>query len=94
MTEQKQPWHQDQRLMVTLIIAFIGQLGTTVWWASGQDQRVGRLEAQTVTIVAEATAREARIRALELGAGRTEEKLIGIQSSLGRIENLLEDLRP
>lgn len=52
------------------------------------DQAHLRLEVAAVK--AEAVAREARIRTLELGAGRTEEKLTNILSALGRIERRLD----
>lgn len=38
----------------------------------------------------EAAQREARVRALELGASRTDEKLINIIAALDRIEKRLE----
>lgn len=44
------------------------------------------LEKQIVEIEQAAISREARIRALELGAGRVDEKLINILSVLARIE--------
>jgi hypothetical protein len=48
--------------------------------------RLARIDADMKDVIAAATAREARVRALELGAGRIEERLISIQAALGRIE--------
>jgi hypothetical protein len=49
-----------------------------------------RVMSEIATIRAEAANREARVRALELGAGRTEEKLNNIIEGLARIERQLE----
>jgi hypothetical protein len=48
--------------------------------------RLARIDADMKDVIDAATAREARVRALELGAGRIEERLISIQAALGRIE--------
>jgi hypothetical protein len=49
------------------------------------------LRGEMVSVKADAAARESRIRALELGAGRTDEKLTNILSVLGRIERRLDN---
>jgi hypothetical protein len=49
-----------------------------------------RIVAEIAAIRSDATAQEGRIRSLELGAGRTEEKFSSILASLARIERQLE----
>lgn len=53
---------------------------------SGQEFLRGEMQS----VKSDAAAREARIRALELGAGRTDEKLSSILSVLSRIERRLD----
>jgi hypothetical protein len=50
-----------------------------------------RLTLDIAALRNEAATRELRIRSLELGAGRTEEKLTSILAALTRIERQLED---
>jgi hypothetical protein len=49
-----------------------------------------RIFSEIAAIRGEAVAQEGRIRLLELGAGRNEEKLTNILASLARIERQLE----
>ena len=72
-------------------------VGISVGWATLRAEVTAmhtsdkRLEALIEQARADATQREARIRALELGAGRTEEKLISILATLNRIEQQLAE---
>ena len=85
------PWHFDRRVPVALIVTILMQTAAAIWWASALSQRVSAVEAATANHTVATTDREARIRALELSASRTDERLIAIQSGLSRIERLLEE---
>ena len=87
---QIDPWQLDKRIPIAFIIAIISQLIVGVWVASAFWSRVDVLEGAIETMAQNSLDREARIRALELGASRTEERLITIQTGLSRIERLLE----
>jgi hypothetical protein len=50
-----------------------------------------RLTSEITAVREEAAEREVRIRALELGAGRTDEKLNSIIEGLARIERQLDE---
>jgi hypothetical protein len=50
-----------------------------------------RIISEIAAIRSEGVIQETRIRSLELGAGRTEEKLTNILASLVRIERQLEE---
>jgi uncharacterized protein (DUF3084 family) len=56
-----------------------------------QRENTKRVETQIETVLTDAAAREARIRALELGAGRTEEKLTNILQILSRMERQMDN---
>jgi|GEM_PF-3002603 len=77
----------------SLVVLIIG--GGILWGTSQaqieeQGRIISRLEILINTQQASGQAREARIVALELGAGRTDERLLSILSILGRIERQLE----
>tara|TARA_R110000868_G_scaffold307378_2_gene568846 strand:- start:7536 stop:7832 length:297 start_codon:yes stop_codon:yes gene_type:complete len=55
-----------------------------------QQRTTARLEQLIAAQNVGATAREARISALELSAGRTDERLVSILAILSRIERQLE----
>lgn len=40
----KEHWHLDKRVPLALMLALIAQTGSVIWWASGIDYRIGRLE--------------------------------------------------
>lgn len=54
-------------------------------------EAAARLEAADVQIRLDATARETRLRVVEQGAGRMEERLIAIQDGINEIKRQLED---
>lgn len=87
---QIDPWHLDRRVPVALIVTILMQTAAAIWWASALSQRMTTVEADTAALAAIESERDARIRALELGASRTDERLITIQTALNRIERLLE----
>lgn len=84
------PWHLDKRVPVALIVTIMMQTAAAIWWASALSQRMTAIEQDTAALAVIESEREARIRALELGASRTDERLITIQTALSRIERLLE----
>jgi hypothetical protein len=81
-------------LSAASLVAII--VGGGVLWGTSQAQSaeqgriIARLEVLISAQQASGQAREARIVALELGAGRTDERLLSILSILGRIERQLD----
>lgn len=77
---------------ITIVAMFLGLIG--LWNEINTEvARQASMLQQKSEVIEElkmgAAAREARIRALELGAGRTEEKLLSILAYLDRIEKSL-----
>lgn len=58
----------------------------TIAMVEADRARLARVERDLQDVVSAATAQAAQVRALELGAGRIEERLISIQAALERIE--------
>lgn len=75
-------WGQGRAELAALAASVIERLET-------KQEAINRLNIEVAAIETAATAREARIRSLELGQGRTEERLIAIQAILARIEKQL-----
>ncbi len=86
-----EPWHLDKRVPVALILTILMQTAAAVWFASALNQRVSQLETSVAAIGNTARDDEMRLRALELQAGRTDERLIGIQALLNDIKRILEE---
>lgn len=90
MSGGDEPWHLDKRVPVALIVTILIQTAAAVWWASETTQRLDTLERTATALAESGNSKELRIRAIELAAGRTDEKLVAIQATLARIERLLE----
>lgn len=91
----------DKRFVVVIVTLLIQTAGA-VWWASAMTRDVASLHATDqdlkgadVQIRLDASAREARLRVVEQGAGRMEAQLDNIESGIERlnaqIDRLLED---
>jgi Tfp pilus assembly protein PilO len=91
----------DKRFIV-VIVTLLLQTAGVIWWASSMTRQVEGLQATDVELKAadqqirlDATATDARLRAVEQGAGRMEAQLASIQSGIERlhaqIERLIED---
>lgn len=78
MARDDDSWHLDKRVPIALIATIIVQTGTIIWWAATTSARVEHLEKKV-----EAAAPQAE-RLI-----RVEEKLSGVQLSLGEIKALL-----
>lgn len=91
----------ESRISLTTILAALNLalalIGGGVAYATIQSElRVAlasdvRTIAEITVIRTDGVAHKGRIRSLELGAGRTEEKLTNILASLARIERQLEE---
>jgi hypothetical protein len=86
----------DKRFIV-VIVTILLQSAAVVWGASAMWSSIetlretdARLEAADVQIRIDAAAREARLRSVENGAARVDERLIAIQDGINEIKRQLE----
>jgi hypothetical protein len=90
------PPRYDNRFNLTTVVAAANLALLLVGGGMAYQKLSGALENNSRDIAGlqvDASARDARIHSLELGAGRTDEKLTNILSILARIERQLEGVR-
>lgn len=83
--EEKEPWYSDHRIPLGLILAFLLQGGSVIWFTSGLNSKVVELDRRTTTeesILAGPNGLSERLT-------RLEEKSSSAQKSLDRIEQAL-----
>ena len=94
-------WHVDRRIPLAIICALIVQTAAVVWWAATTEARIGRTEATLIEVAQELAdvradyerdqaADDLRLRNVELVIERTSANIQSMQTSLARIERLLE----
>ena len=83
---------QIDKRFIAVIVTLLLQSGVGVWWASAITRDVEALHAADVQIVSDATAREARLRVVEQGAGRMEAKLESIAEGIDRLNAQIDRL--
>ena len=83
---------QIDKRFIAVIVTLLLQSGVGVWWASAITRDVAALHASDIQIMADASAREARLRMVEQGAGRTEAKLESIAEGIDRLNAQIDRL--
>jgi len=45
---EKEPWHLDKKVPISLVVVLLVQTGSFIWWASGVDSRITQIELDRV----------------------------------------------
>jgi len=84
----------DNKISLGHVISIVTILAGGIWAYAAISERQEAIAADMVAVKADAQAREARIRAVEIAQASQMSDLRAIQSGISRIEAQLERLQP
>lgn len=82
----KETWHLDKKVPISLLIGLLAQSGLFIWWASGINSRVEALEAANSTEVKEQGIITEQSNAVNIRLSNIETRFTYLETNLNEVK--------